>query len=113
MSSQTEFRPCIKVCKNEGNDYANRRFYRRILAKHCIDAGSQVLGIDIVEPQDGRATDEFELCDVRDAARLTQLDIEVPAAAHLSFGRAEPPGRFVKAAAGNDRHECSGHRQLV
>ncbi len=43
------------------------------LAKHCIHAGSQVLGIDIVEPQDGRATDEFELCDVRDSARLSRL----------------------------------------
>jgi GDP-4-dehydro-6-deoxy-D-mannose reductase len=43
------------------------------LGKHCIDAGSQVLGVDIVEPQDGRATDEFELCDVRDSARLAGL----------------------------------------
>src|SRR5271168_1296778 len=43
------------------------------LAKHFIHAGSQVLGIDIVEPQDGRATDEFELCDVRNSARLTDL----------------------------------------
>src|SRR5271156_2429112 len=43
------------------------------LAKHCIHSGSQVLGIDIVEPQDGRDTYEFELCDVRDSARLSRL----------------------------------------
>src|SRR5277367_216828 len=43
------------------------------LAKHCIHTGSQVLGIDIVEPQDGRATDDFELCDVRNSARLSGL----------------------------------------
>jgi GDP-4-dehydro-6-deoxy-D-mannose reductase len=43
------------------------------LAEHCMAAGSQVLGIDIVEPQDGRAADEFELCDVRDSAGLSGL----------------------------------------
>src|SRR5271170_5837432 len=43
------------------------------LAKHCSHTGSQVLGIDIVEPQDGRAIGEFELCDVRNSARLTAL----------------------------------------
>jgi GDP-4-dehydro-6-deoxy-D-mannose reductase len=43
------------------------------LTESCIAAGSQVLGIDIVEPQDGRAADEFELCDVRDSARLSGL----------------------------------------
>jgi GDP-4-dehydro-6-deoxy-D-mannose reductase len=48
-------------------------FIGGFLAKHCIDAASQVLGIDIVEPQDGRATGEFELCDVRDSARLSDL----------------------------------------
>jgi GDP-4-dehydro-6-deoxy-D-mannose reductase len=48
-------------------------FIGGFLAKHCMDAGSQVLGIDIVEPQDGRATGAFELCDVRNAARLSDL----------------------------------------
>jgi GDP-4-dehydro-6-deoxy-D-mannose reductase len=48
-------------------------FIGGFLAKHCTDAGSQVLGIDIVEPQRGRAAGEFELCDVRDSARLSDL----------------------------------------
>src|SRR5580692_9093811 len=38
-------------------------FIGGFLAKHCTDAGSQVLGIDIVEPQDPWAANEFELCD--------------------------------------------------
>jgi GDP-4-dehydro-6-deoxy-D-mannose reductase len=48
-------------------------FIGGFLAEHCIHAGSQVLGIDIVESQDGWATGEFELCDVRDSARLSAL----------------------------------------
>jgi GDP-4-dehydro-6-deoxy-D-mannose reductase len=48
-------------------------FIGGFLAKHCINAGSQVLGIDIGEPRDGWATNEFELCDVRDSARLSGL----------------------------------------
>jgi GDP-4-dehydro-6-deoxy-D-mannose reductase len=48
-------------------------FIGGFLAKHCLDAGSQVLGIDIVEPQHGRAAGEFELCDVRNSARLSDL----------------------------------------
>jgi GDP-4-dehydro-6-deoxy-D-mannose reductase len=48
-------------------------FIGGFLAKHCTDAGSQVLGIDIVEPQHGRAAGEFKLCDVRDSARLSGL----------------------------------------
>jgi GDP-4-dehydro-6-deoxy-D-mannose reductase len=48
-------------------------FIGGFLAKHCTDAGSQVLGIDIVEPQEGRAANEFELCDVRNPARLSGL----------------------------------------
>jgi GDP-4-dehydro-6-deoxy-D-mannose reductase len=48
-------------------------FIGGFLAKHCTDAGSQVLGTDIVEPQDGRTANEFELCDVRNSARLSGL----------------------------------------
>src|SRR5277367_1465186 len=43
------------------------------LGRHCINAGSQVLGIDIAEPPDRQAVGEFELCDVRDSARLSGL----------------------------------------
>jgi GDP-4-dehydro-6-deoxy-D-mannose reductase len=48
-------------------------FIGGFLAKHCTDAASQVLGIDIAEPQDGRAAGEFEFCDVRDFSRLSDL----------------------------------------
>src|SRR5437016_3487194 len=48
-------------------------FIGGFLAKHCIDAGSQVLGIDIGEPQGRWAANEFELCDVRDSTRLSDL----------------------------------------
>jgi nucleoside-diphosphate-sugar epimerase len=48
-------------------------FIAGFLTKHCVDAGSQVLGIDIVEPWDGWAVNEFERCDVRNSARLTGL----------------------------------------
>jgi GDP-4-dehydro-6-deoxy-D-mannose reductase len=48
-------------------------FIGGFLAKHCISVGSQVLGIDIGEPQDAPAAHEFEICDVRDSARLSGL----------------------------------------
>jgi len=48
-------------------------FIGGFLAKHCTDAGARVLGIDIAETQDRRATGEFELCDVRNSARLSSL----------------------------------------
>jgi GDP-4-dehydro-6-deoxy-D-mannose reductase len=48
-------------------------FIGGFLAKHCTDAGSQVLGIDIVEPQDGWSAGEFKLCDVRNSARVSEL----------------------------------------
>jgi GDP-4-dehydro-6-deoxy-D-mannose reductase len=48
-------------------------FIGGFLAEHCIHAGSQVMGIDVVEPQDWWATGEFEFCDVRDSARLSGL----------------------------------------
>jgi GDP-4-dehydro-6-deoxy-D-mannose reductase len=48
-------------------------FIGGFLAKHCTHAGSRVLGIDIVEPPVGQTAGEFELCDVRDSARLSDL----------------------------------------
>jgi GDP-4-dehydro-6-deoxy-D-mannose reductase len=48
-------------------------FIGGFLTKHCIDAGSRVLGIDVVAPQRGTAVDEFEVCDVRNSQRLTEL----------------------------------------
>jgi len=48
-------------------------FIGGFLAKHCTNAGSQVLVIDINKAQDGWAAGEFELCDVRDSARLSDL----------------------------------------
>jgi GDP-4-dehydro-6-deoxy-D-mannose reductase len=48
-------------------------FIGGFLARHCLDAGAQVLGIDIAEPQDGQAINEFELCDVRNSERLSSL----------------------------------------
>jgi GDP-4-dehydro-6-deoxy-D-mannose reductase len=43
------------------------------LFTHCMAAGSEVLGIDVAEPQQGRAIDEFEICDVRNSDRLANL----------------------------------------
>ena len=48
-------------------------FIGGFLGKHCTEAGSPVLGIDIREPQHGWAAGEFELCDVRDSRRLSGL----------------------------------------
>jgi nucleoside-diphosphate-sugar epimerase len=46
-------------------------FIGGFLIKHCISAGSEVLGIDIAEPLD--SIGEFETCDVRDYVRLSGL----------------------------------------
>ena len=43
------------------------------LAAHCINEGSRVLGIDIAEPPGRSAIGDFELCDVRDSERLSDL----------------------------------------
>jgi len=43
------------------------------LARHCLEAGSTVLGIDIREPEDAWVGAAFERCDVRDSARLSEL----------------------------------------
>jgi GDP-4-dehydro-6-deoxy-D-mannose reductase len=48
-------------------------FIGGFLTSHCMAAGSEVLGIDIAEPQPGSAIDEFELCDVRNSERLSDL----------------------------------------
>jgi GDP-4-dehydro-6-deoxy-D-mannose reductase len=48
-------------------------FIGGFLAKHCLAAGSEVLGIDIAEPQHGRVVDEFEVCDVLNSERLSNL----------------------------------------
>ncbi len=48
-------------------------FIGGFLTKHCMDAGSRVLGIDVVAPPTGTAVDEFELCDVRNSDWLTEL----------------------------------------
>jgi len=43
------------------------------LARHCIEAGSSVLGIDIREPEAELAGASFEPCDVLDSKRLSEL----------------------------------------
>jgi GDP-4-dehydro-6-deoxy-D-mannose reductase len=47
-------------------------FIGGFLAKHCLNAGCSVLGIGIGEP-DTWAGGAFEHCDIRDAARLSQI----------------------------------------
>ncbi len=47
-------------------------FIGGVLAKHCTKADGFVLGLGIGEPREGFAGD-FEHCDVRDSARLSQL----------------------------------------
>lgn len=48
-------------------------FIGGFLAKYCLEAGSQVLGIGITEPSDVWPNAAFELCDVRDPARLLEV----------------------------------------
>ncbi len=43
------------------------------LMKHCVEAGSSVLGIDIREPEDTLAGAGFEHCDIRNFTRLSKL----------------------------------------
>ena len=45
-------------------------FIGGVLAKHCVGAGCSVLGIDIVEPANDYAGQEFELRDVRDSVEM-------------------------------------------
>ena len=48
-------------------------FIGGFLTKHCIEADSRVLGIDVVASPQGAAVDEFEVCDVRNSQRLSEL----------------------------------------
>jgi GDP-4-dehydro-6-deoxy-D-mannose reductase len=48
-------------------------FIGGFLAKHCVEAGCSVLGLGLGEPQGRWAGGSFEHCDIRDAARLSQI----------------------------------------
>ena len=48
-------------------------FIGGFLSRHCVAAGSTVLGIDIHETVDEWAEGGFERCDVRDSRRLMEL----------------------------------------
>jgi len=48
-------------------------FIGQFLAKHCSEAGCSVLGIGIRKPAYSWAGEAYELCDVRDSARLEVL----------------------------------------
>jgi GDP-4-dehydro-6-deoxy-D-mannose reductase len=43
------------------------------LAKYCMEAGCSVLGLGISKPMESWTSGAFELCDVRDTARLSHL----------------------------------------
>lgn len=48
-------------------------FIGGFLARHCIDAGCSVLGLDTADPRDGWTCGAFEHCDIRDASGLSSL----------------------------------------
>ena len=48
-------------------------FIGAALTKYCSEAGCPVLGFDIREPSSDWTGNAFELCDVRNATRLTEL----------------------------------------
>src|SRR5271166_3003771 len=48
-------------------------FIGGFLAKHGLEAGCSVLGLGISEPEEAWADGAFEHCDIRDAARLSQI----------------------------------------
>jgi GDP-4-dehydro-6-deoxy-D-mannose reductase len=48
-------------------------FIGGFLAKHCLKAGCTVLGLGISEPEEAWDGGAFEHCDIRDAARLSQI----------------------------------------
>lgn len=48
-------------------------FIGGFLAKHCLEAGCSVLGLDIRNPEDTWASASFERCDVRDSTHLSRL----------------------------------------
>ena len=48
-------------------------FIGGFLARQCLEAGCSVLGLGIGEPEDAWSGGAFELCDIRDGTRLSQL----------------------------------------
>jgi GDP-4-dehydro-6-deoxy-D-mannose reductase len=48
-------------------------FIGEYLARHCSDAGCTVLGLDLRSPANGAWEGPFERCDVRDAARVSEI----------------------------------------
>jgi GDP-4-dehydro-6-deoxy-D-mannose reductase len=48
-------------------------FIGGFLVKHCAEAGCSPLGLDVREPEEMPAGADFELCDVRDADRLSNV----------------------------------------
>ena len=48
-------------------------FIGEFLVRHCAEADSVVVGIDVREPENPWANAAFEPCDVRDSARLSRL----------------------------------------
>jgi GDP-4-dehydro-6-deoxy-D-mannose reductase len=43
------------------------------LARHCSDAGCSVLGLDLHDPEERTWAGDFELCDVSNAAHVSQI----------------------------------------
>ena len=48
-------------------------FIGEFLVRHCAEADSVVVGIDVREPENPWANAAFERCDVRDSSRLSKL----------------------------------------
>ena len=48
-------------------------FIGGFLVRHCVEADSAVVGIDVREPENPWANAAFERCDVRDSSRLSKL----------------------------------------
>jgi GDP-4-dehydro-6-deoxy-D-mannose reductase len=48
-------------------------FIGGVLAKHCLNRGDKVLGLDHKEPDDSWSGADFEVCDVREGTRLAGI----------------------------------------
>jgi GDP-4-dehydro-6-deoxy-D-mannose reductase len=48
-------------------------FIGGFLVQHCAEAGSEIVGIDVREPENAWANAAFERCDVRNSERLSKL----------------------------------------
>jgi GDP-4-dehydro-6-deoxy-D-mannose reductase len=48
-------------------------FMGPFLRNHCLESGSTVLGVDLVDPQEPWTAGTFERCDVRDADRFHKI----------------------------------------